>query len=73
MEFWRASVTRQWMNIADKPIWQKEFWDTQLRHGESYAAKWAYVRNNAVSSGLVPHADAWPFQGELNVLPWIER
>jgi len=73
MEFWRASFTRQWTHAADKPIWQKEFWDTQLRHGESYAAKWVYVRNNAVASGLVTDADAWPFQGEMNVLPWIER
>mgnify|MGYP003875432317 CR=1 FL=1 len=53
-------------------FWQRDFWDTQLRRGESYSAKWKYVRHNPVRAGLVPSADLWPYQGELNVLRWHE-
>lgn len=52
------------------PLWQRQCWDTQLRTGESYDAKWDYVRNNPVRKGLVASPDDWPFQGELNVLSW---
>lgn len=51
-------------------FWQKNFWDTQLRHHESYDAKWKYVRQNPVRAGLVKHTDEWPYQGELNLLRW---
>lgn len=50
--------------------WQKNFWDTQLRHHESYAQKWDYVRNNPVRADLVADPEAWPYQGELNILRW---
>ena len=50
--------------------WQRDFWDTQLRSGDSYTEKWHYVRNNPVRRGLAPSADLWPFQGELHHLRW---
>jgi putative transposase len=50
--------------------WQANHWDTRLRSGESYEAKWIYVRNNPVRAGLVKSVDEWPYQGELNRLPW---
>ena len=55
------------------PLFQRDCWDRQLRTGESYAQKWAYVRNNPVRKGLVAHADEWPYQGQVNVLEWHER
>jgi len=51
-------------------LWQKNFWDTQLRQGNSYAAKWDYVRNNPVRHNLVTRVEDWLYQGELNVLRW---
>jgi REP element-mobilizing transposase RayT len=54
------------------PIWQRDFWDTQLRRGDSYSEKWEYVRNNPVRAGLVEKAEAWPFSGEMNFLRWTE-
>jgi putative transposase len=51
-------------------FWQRNFWDTQLRRHEKYGAKWDYVRNNPVRSGLVRTPNDWPFQGELNMLRW---
>ncbi len=53
-------------------LWQRDFWDTQLRRGESYSGKWEYVRNNPVRAGLVATPEAWPFQGEINILRWTE-
>ena len=72
MEFWRAEAARHWLRPAEKPIWQKDFFDRQLRTGESYHQKWLYVFENPVKAGLVPRWQDWPYQGELNVLQWHE-
>ena len=53
-------------------IWQRGFWDYQLRSGDSYHNRWQYVRDNPVRDELVGNADDWPYQGELNVLHWHE-
>jgi len=55
------------------PLFQRDCWDRQLRTGESYVQKWAYVRNNPVRKGLVANADDWPYQGRMNILEWHER
>jgi REP element-mobilizing transposase RayT len=68
--FWKSQVARQWLDRAAAPIWQRHFWDTQLRRGENYEEKWEYVLHNPVRAGLVSRAEEWPYQGELNVLPW---
>jgi REP-associated tyrosine transposase len=73
IEFWRNHVTRAWPNRVDIPIWQREFWDRQLRQSESYAEKWQYVSNNPVRHGNVHRAADWAYQGELNVLEWHDR
>ena len=61
-------VSRQWPWPQEQPIWQKSFWDTQLRQGESYAEKWEYVRQNPVRKGYVSDPESWAYQGELNEL-----
>src|ERR1700736_3241320 len=43
------------------PHWEKTFFDHALRSGESYSAKWNYVRDNPVRAGLVRRAEDWPF------------
>jgi putative transposase len=68
--FWRNQVTRNWHDREQLPLWQREFWDRQLRHADSYTAKWEYVRNNPVRHAYVNDPDAWPYQGELNILEW---
>lgn len=70
VQFWKAGVTRKWPEIVDKPVWQRDFWDRQLRSGESYDEKWEYVRWNPCRHGFVERPEDWPFQGELNVLEW---
>jgi hypothetical protein len=63
-------TARPELRLIPSQEWQTDHWDTRLRSGESYDAKWEYVRNNPVRAGLVKTADEWPYQGELNVLPW---
>ena len=70
MSYWKNEVTRQWPRDDEKPIWQREFWDTQLRREESYGKKWEYVRQNPVRAGLAASPDDWPYCGEVNVLRW---
>ena len=51
-------------------VWQAGFTDHVLRSADSYAAKWAYVRDNPVRAGLCATAEEWPYQGELTPLEW---
>ena len=44
--FWKRAISRGWNNADDLPIWQSQMWDTQLRSGNSYDAKWEYVKCN---------------------------
>jgi putative transposase len=69
MRFWKCEVCKA-TAAEEGTLWQRDFWDTQLRQADSYAAKWEYVRNNPVRAGLVSRAEDWPHQGELNVLRW---
>ena len=73
MACWKRMVSNRFPCPHALPLWQRDCWDTQLRCGESYAAKWEYVRANPVRKGLVDSPDSWPFQGELNVLAWHDR
>jgi len=70
VSFWKSHSARHWPHREDAPIWQRHFWDTQLRRGENYDAKWDYVVQNPVRTRLVARAEDWPYQGELNVLRW---
>lgn len=72
MEFWRSTATRQWPRPDEKPIWQKDFFDRQLRTGESYRQKWLYLWENPIVAKFCSCPEDWPWQGELNVLQWHE-
>jgi putative transposase len=68
--YWKSCAARNWPRGGDSPVWQRDFWDTQLRQGESYAEKWEYVRQNPVEAGLVSQPYDWPYQGKIEVLTW---
>lgn len=71
VRFWKAGVSRL-LGAPEGALWQTDFWDKQLREGDSYQQKWDYVRENPVRAGLVQQAADWPYQGEYNVLRWRE-
>jgi putative transposase len=68
--YWKSEAARKWSRRDETPIWQRHFWDTQLRRGENYEKKWEYVVANPVRAGLVSRIEDWPYQGELNELRW---
>ena len=70
MQVWRACATRGWPFAQEKPIWQKDFFDRDLRTSESYSEKWRYVVENPGRAELIKGAEEWKWQGELNVLRW---
>jgi putative transposase len=70
IRFWKSHVTRNSTDPKGFPVWQRHFWDTQLRRGESYEEKWQYVVENPVRAGLAKRSEDWPYQGELNILAW---
>src|SRR2546423_8397539 len=71
VRFWKNLASRKWPRPNEQPVWQRDFWDTQLRRRhESYRSKWEYVVANPVRAGLVTSPKEWPFQGELNLLRW---
>jgi len=70
IQTWVAYWKRLAAFASGGSLWQKNFWDTQLRQHESYVAKWDYVRNNPVRARLAAKPEDWPYQGELNVLRW---
>jgi len=58
--------------LRNRPHWQQGFFDHLIRHGESYAQKWEYVRENPVRAGLVATADEWRWQGEIAPLEAVQ-
>jgi putative transposase len=70
VRYWKTLASRNWPQSEQHPIWQRDFWDTQLRREENYQAKWHYVRDNPVRAGLVTIPDNWLLKGELNILRW---
>jgi putative transposase len=70
VRYWKNLASRHWPRPNEHPIWQRDFWDTQLRRHENYDSKWDYVINNPVRAGLVEKSEDWPFHGERNILPW---
>ena len=67
---WKTYVTLRWPRPNDRPIWQRSFWDRQIRSSDGYDGKWFYVRLNPVRHGLVEHPDDWQFHGMINILSW---
>jgi putative transposase len=68
VSYWKRLFTQRIGN--PEWSWQTHHWDSRLRRAESYDQKWNYVIKNPERAGLVKHAEAWPFHGELNLLRW---
>ena len=70
ISYWKSYAARTWPRPGDAPVWQRHFWDTQLRRGINYAEKWEYFLQNPVRAGLVARAEDWPFAGTIQELRW---
>ena len=65
VKFWKSLVSREWPRANEKPLWQRDFWDRQLRSGEAYSERWDYVCANPVRAGLCARSEDWPYRGEI--------
>jgi len=70
--FWKSRAAARWPSPHEGRVWQRDFWDRQIRNGEHYDQKWEYVRENPVRAGLVASWRDWPYQGELHGLRWFD-
>ena len=70
VRYWKSRFASSWEYFGADKLWQRDFWDRELRTGDSYSEKWAYVRENPVRAGLVPVSSQWPYAGELYQLSW---
>jgi len=70
VSFWKSLAARHWPHPEDAPLWQRDYWDTQLRRSENYTEKWQYVIANPVRANLVERVEDWPHQGEMHALMW---
>ncbi len=65
----KRAIGRTLCGVPGAPSpWQPGFFDHVLRHDESYAEKWLYVRDNPVRKGLVGKWEDWPYRGEITVI-----
>ncbi|MBU0519503.1 transposase [bacterium] len=72
VQYWKSHISRSWISLEEQPLWQRSFWDTQLRREESYLIKWQYIRLNPVRKNLCSDPQEWPYQGEINELVWFD-
>ena len=70
VKFWKRRASCRWPGRDERPLWQVQAWDRQLRLGEAFSAKWAYVRMNPMRHGLVSDPDAWPRAGVVHGVRW---
>ena len=65
---WKEWTAKELVRVlpTSAPVWQKRFFDHVLRSAESYAEKWAYVRDNPVRAALAASWETWAFQGFMD-------
>jgi len=69
---WKSCCSRNWLDRSFKDIWQRGYWDRQLRKADSYQEKSDYIRMNPVRKGLVALPEEWPFHGTMSNLLWTD-
>ena len=62
----RTGGTTSVSSVPRFKLWQRDFWDTQMRDPDHYNEKLSYVRMNPVRKGLVESAHDWPYQGVVH-------
>ena len=70
IRYWKREFSIIFQDTANSIFWQTDFWDRQLRSGDSYSEKWEYVKNNPKRAGLVDNSEDWLHQGEMHRLMW---
>lgn len=67
---------RMWKSVSARRIatagslWQRDYFDRFLRHGDDYTEKWSYVESNPVRASLVARPEDWPYRGRIHRLAY---
>ena len=69
---WKSHCSRNWLDRGFGKIWQREYWDRQLRKSDSYREKSDYIKMNPVRKGLVASFEDWPYLGTISILIWTD-
>ena len=51
--------------------WQRDYCDHRIRSATDHAEKWAYMRENPVSAGLVEEYHLWPYVWFPDRIGWV--
>jgi putative transposase len=68
IKMWKSVSSRRL--AADGSVWQRDYFDRFLRHGDDYTEKWTHVEANPVRAGLVEHPHDWPYRGRIHRLAY---
>jgi len=68
--YWKNGTSREHAVLDGRSLWQRDYWDWQIRNGRDYTEKWSYVANNPVRKGFVAMPEEWPYQGEIWPIRW---
>ena len=72
VKFWKSRFTQKWKEaefyLPEANLWQKNFWDMQIRSENHYSAQWEYVLQNPVRADLAKDPSGWKFKGEIDRL-----
>jgi len=67
LAFQATQTSQTWFATSNAPLkiarihWQRDFFDHRLRHDESEAEKFEYIRRNPLRAGLSRAEDEWPY------------
>ena len=76
IKYWKRVVTINYEKQLEgrcpqRPnLWEKDFWDTQMRSFDHYIDKLNYAEQNPVVKELVNKSEDWPYQGYINKNLW---
>ena len=68
VQYWKSQFTKR-HGLKDHR-WQTDHWDRRIRTEFEYEETWNYIYLNPVRAKLVVDAEAWPYAGTVNNLPW---
>jgi len=57
----RRDLSRARQARNESPIWQKRFWEHQIRDDKDLSRHFDYIHFNPVKHGLVNRVQDWPF------------
>jgi putative transposase len=62
MKAWKATSVRM---LKEKELWQRNYWDTQIRSADHLIERQGYMEKNPVSAKLCGSINDWRYRGRV--------